>query len=288
MKFELEREGDSEMFEDLERYLKYHPQVTRFLFNPAGFTFLVGTLLFVGMFLGWLAIFLLDPPAAYAMVATLGAEVFPGKEFATGIGLGFGLHPLIVFGIVFTQDLITTSWVYPLFYVFRQRQAGKDTFFGYVFQKMEGDAKKNERFVKKWGAWGVFLFMLVPFAVNGPLVGAIVGKIAGIRTRYILPALVGATALTTGYWTALWYYAGPVVYPIVHGPYGKWIHLGILLLFALFILWTARGFARDRARFRAAQERRARLEARGLHEETLYANTDAPRPTPKAEADRPA
>lgn len=279
MKFDvqLERDGDSEMFEDLQRYLKYHPGLTRFIFNPAGLTFVVGTLLFAGMMLGWLAIFLLDPTAAGAMMATLGTEIFPGKEVATAVGLGFGLHPIIVFGIVFVQDLITTSWVYPLFYVFRKKQAGRDNFFGYLFDKVERDAKKHERFVKKWGAWGLFLFMMIPFAVNGPLIGAILGKLAGIRTRNILPALVGATALTTAYWTALWHYAHDYVQPIVDGPYGTWIHAGFILAFLVLIGWMMLGFERDRREYRRAQALREELARRGQHSQTLYADAEPKR-----------
>jgi uncharacterized membrane protein len=288
MKFDvqLEREGDSEMFEELQRYLKYHPRVTRFVFNPAGLTFVVGSLLFVGMVLGWTAIVLLDPPVAGAMAATLGAEVFPGKELATAIGIGFGLHPVIVFGIVFLQDLITTSWVYPLFYIFRKRQSGRDNFFGYLFTKIERDAKRHETFIKNWGAWGLFAFMLIPFAVNGPLIGAILGKLVGIRTRYILPALVGATALTTGYWVALWHYAHDTMQRIVDGPYGTWIQLAFLLLFGGFVLWTAQGFLRDRREFKRIQAERQALSERRQHIQTIYAHPEAD--AGPADGDRPA
>jgi len=277
MKFDvqLEHDGDSEMFEDLNRYLKYHPKVTRFVFNPAGFTFVAGSFLFVGMVLGWLAIVLLDPPRAGQMAATLGVEIFPGKELATAVGLGYGLHPLIVFGIVFLQDLIATSWVYPLFYVLRKRQTGKDNFFGYLFTKIERDAKRHEDFIKKWGAWGLFAFMLIPFAVNGPLIGAVLGKLAGIRTRNILPALVGATALTTAYWVALWYYAHDFVAGIVDGPYGQWVHVGFALVIALFLFWMFLGFSRDRREFRRIQAEREALAQRRQHVQTIYAAPEA-------------
>src|ERR1041385_3619932 len=128
MKFEvqLEEEGDSEMFEDLARYLKYHPKLARFLFNPAGAMFVTGWFLFIGMGLGWLAITLIDPPRSAAIAATLGAGIFPGKEVATFLGVAPPpLPPLTVWGFVVTQDLITTMWVYPLFYLFRRKQAGR-------------------------------------------------------------------------------------------------------------------------------------------------------------------
>lgn len=272
MKFEvqLEEEGDSEMFEDLARYLKFHPGVARFLFNPAGFIFVVGLFLFLGMVIGWVAIFFIEPPTAGKMLATLLVEVFPGKEASIPLGLALGLHPVIVFGIVTLMDLITASWVYPLFYVFRRRQAGRQTFSGYLFSKMERNAKRHQRFIERYGGWGIFLFMLVPFAVNGPLIGAIIGKLAGVRTRYILPALAGATSLSTGAWTLLWHYAHDQAERIVSDYGGGWIAAGIAFVFALFILKNAIDFWRDVRHFREIQARRRELIRRQMHEQTLF------------------
>jgi uncharacterized membrane protein len=271
MKFEvqLERDGDSEMFEDLERYLKFHPSIARFLFNPAGFTFLIGWFLFFGMSLGWIGIFLLDPEAARRIALTLAAEVFPGKEAATALGITVGLNPVIVFGTVFVQDLITTMWVYPLFYLFRRNQAGKQNFFGYFFAKMERNAKKHQAFIEKWGAWGIFLFMLIPFAVNGPLIGAIVGKLAGIRTRFILPAVVGSTMISTAYWVALWFYAKDWTAKFVSEYGGGYIAVGIACLFVAFLAKTVLDFVRDLRHFREIQAKRRELVMRERHEQTL-------------------
>lgn len=271
MKFEvtLERDGDSEMFEDLARYLKFHPNLLRFLFNPAGFTFLIGWFLFLGMLIGWIGIWFLDPLAAAKIGATLAAEIFPGKEFAVPVGINLGLPPAIVFGAVFVQDLITTMWVYPLFYLFRRRHLGRQNFAGFFFAKMERNAKKHEQFIRRYGAWGVFLFMLVPFAVNGPLIGAIIGKLAGIRTRYILPAVVGATALTTGYWTLLWAFAQDHVQAFVDEYGGGWVVLTMVTVLVLYILKTLVEFRRDLKHFREIQRRRMTLLRQGGHEQTM-------------------
>lgn len=284
MKFEvtLERDGDSEMFEDLARYLKYHPNLLRFLFNPAGFTFLIGWGLFLGMIIGWIGIWFLDPLAAAKIGTTLVAEIFPGKEFAVPVGINLGLPPAIVFGVVFVQDLITTMWVYPLFYLVRRHNLGRRNFAGYFFSKMERNAQKHERFIRKFGAWGVFLFMLIPFAVNGPLIGAIIGKLAGIRTRYILPAVVGATALTTGYWTVLWAYAADHVQTFVDEFGGGWVALTVVSIFVLYILKTLIEFRRDLKHFREIQARRMALVGAVGHEQTLVVGESV-----ESESDRP-
>jgi hypothetical protein len=68
-------------------------------------------------------------------------------------------------------------------------------------RRFEAAAERHEKYVRRWGPLGVFTFMLMPFLVNGPLVGLLVGRIAGIRTRHLLLPVVGATAVGAGAWT---------------------------------------------------------------------------------------
>lgn len=280
MKFsvELEDEGDSELFEDLQRYLKYHPKVTRFLFNPAGLTFLVGWLLFIGNMFGLLTVLIIDPKIGAHIFAVMTTEVVAGREVAIPLGLELGVPALITWSIAATQDLITTSWVYPLFYLFRKQNLGKENFAGYFFAKMEKSAEKNKEFVERWGALGLFGFMLIPFAVNGPLIGAVLGKLAGIRTRYILPTVVLATITGTSLWTILYLLARPQVEAFTAaygGDWIKWAMAGLAFLILLRVLW---GFWRDAARYRRLRARREeRARRRGL-EQTLYAVHEAPEP----------
>lgn len=273
MKFEvqLEEEGDSEMFEDLARYVKYHPRLARFLFNPAGLTFLIGWFLFFGMAIGWIAIALLDPESGRKIALTVATEFFPGKEAAVFLGIVFlDLNPIIVWGISWIIDIITTTWAYPIFYLFRKRQAGRQTFFGYFFAKMERGAKRHQAKVEKYGGWGIFLFMLIPFAVNGSLIGAIVGKLAGVRTRYILPAVVGSTMVSSGYWVILWYFFEDQTKVFVATYGGPWIAIAIVTVFVLFLLKNVIEFVRDIRHFRAIQARRRELLSSQRHEQTLF------------------
>ncbi len=56
-------------------------------------------------------------------------------------------------------------------------------------------------FVHRWGGLGVFLFMLVPFLVNGPLVGAIAGRLTGLRTTDLMLPVVASTCIAAVAWT---------------------------------------------------------------------------------------
>lgn len=262
---QLEEEGDTELFEDLERYLRYHPRVTRFLFNPAGFIFIMGWILYVGMVIGWIGIWLVDKAAAEKCVAVVIAELTGGREAAIPLGIiTFGLPPLLVAGISFTQDLISTAWIYPAFYLFRERNVGRDNFAGYFFAKMEHKAEEHKEFIERYGAVGLFLFMLIPFAINGPLIGAIIGKLAGIRTRYILPTVILATFTATALWTGLWYFASGPTQRFIDRFGAGWIALGMATIFAFVILATVIGFMRDVRRYK--QLRRDRDAAAALDE----------------------
>lgn len=277
LEVQLEHEGDSKMFEDLERYLKYHPNLTRFLFNPAGFTFLIGWFLFFGMSLGLIAIFVINATVAGKILEVALLEITAGREVAIPAGIGLGVPVLVVWGISFTQDLITTAWIYPAFYLFRSRNVGKENFAGYFFQKMEKNAEKNKEFVEKYGAVGLFFFMLIPFAVNGPLIGAVIGKLAGIRTRYILPTVIMATFTATTAWTLAWYFADDAVQRFVDRFGGHWIALGMVAILLVVVGATILGFLRDIRHFRIIRARREELVRRAQVSETLYAEGESPR-----------
>jgi len=163
-----------------------------------------------------------------------------------------------VAGISFTQDLISTTWIYPAFYLYRKRNVGRENFAGYFFKRMEQKAEEHRAFIERYGAVGLYFFMLIPFAVNGPLIGAIIGKLAGIRTRYILPTVILATATATAAWTIAWYYAADQVSAFVEQYGGGWIAAAMIGAFLLVLSGTFIGFVKDMLQFR--REKRARAD----------------------------
>lgn len=282
---ELEREGDSELFDDLQRYLTRHPTLTRFFFNPAGFVFLFGLILSLGMILGWVGIWLVDGAQAGSVAAVAGLEIAAGREVAIPAGLQeYGLPALLVFGISSVQDLVTTTYIYPAFYFFRKHNLGRQNFFGYFFERMAKKAERNKPFIERYGAAGLFLFMLIPFAVNGPLIGAIIGKLAGIRTRYILPTVILSTFTATAAWTALWVYTGPRVEAFTESFGGeKYVSYAMYGIVVIVLLGTVIGFLRDLRRFRRIKAHRERVPPPARHDQTLYAQEAEAPPAAKSE-----
>lgn len=148
-----------------------------------------------------LALFLFDPLQARGLLAGVGAELISGREGGVPVGLAAGAHALFVWQGSFLQDFGTAFTGYPIFLYFLHKYHDKDWYIMRKLRRMEDAAQENETYVKRWGPMGIGAFMLVPFLVNGPFVGLVVGRMAGIRTQKLLPIVVGATIITAAAWT---------------------------------------------------------------------------------------
>jgi uncharacterized membrane protein len=148
-----------------------------------------------------LLIGVVDPHLARVLAGAAVTEAFAGREGGIPVGLAQGAPRILVFQYSAMQDLGTAFLVYPLFLRLIHRTGGEDGFFVGRIRRIEAAAERHEQYVRRWGPLGVFLFMLLPFLVNGPLVGLLAGRIAGIRTRHLLLPVIGATVVGAGAWT---------------------------------------------------------------------------------------
>lgn len=148
-----------------------------------------------------LFLFLFDPSQARALLAGVAAELVSGREGGIPVGLAAGAHALFVWPGSFLQDLGTAFTGYPVFLYFLHKYHDKDWNLMRKLRRMEDSAEESESYVKRWGPLGIGAFMLVPFLVNGPFVGLVVGRMAGIATHKLLPIVVAATIITAAAWT---------------------------------------------------------------------------------------
>lgn len=164
---------------------------------------LIGFGLFCWGLLAALVLFLFsfDPEQGRALLAGIGAELLSGREGGVPVGLAAGAHALFVWQGSFLQDLGTAFTGYPIFLYFLHKYHDKDWYLMRKLRRIEAAAESHEKYVKKWGPLGIGAFMLVPFLVNGPFVGLVLGRIAGIRTHKLLPVVVASTILTAAAWT---------------------------------------------------------------------------------------
>lgn len=189
--------------------------------------FLVALLLLGLLVVETVLIALVSAELARAIVSAVATEVVAGREGGIPVALSGGVPPLIAFQYSVSQDLAWAFLVYPLFLRFIHRYRDHPNVFARRLRRIEDSALEHEAYVERWGPMGVFLFMLLPFLVNGPLVGLVLGRLGGIRTRNLLLPVVAASVVASGAWTFL--YDRMFAFADAFDPrLGRWIALGVV------------------------------------------------------------
>jgi uncharacterized membrane protein len=141
------------------------------------------------------------PQQGMALWRAVAVEMVAGREAAIPIALRGGVPRWMVAQVSATQDIGVVCLAYPLFLHLMHRFEHRDNWLMTRMRRIQKDADGNRGLVHRWGGFGVFLFMLVPFLVNGPLVGAIAGRLTGMTTRDLMLPVVAATCIAAVAWT---------------------------------------------------------------------------------------
>lgn len=158
-------------------------------------------------------------------------EIFSGREAGIPVALQGGAPPWLVAQVSFTQDVAAAAIAYPLFLWALHHYHDRDNFFMRRLRRIESAAARHEAYVHRWGPVAVFGFMLVPFAINGPLAGGILGRLAGIPTHYLYLPVIGATAVAALSWT----YAYDTLFRVVDDVDGRIAPLATVAILALVV-----------------------------------------------------
>ncbi len=166
-----------------------------------GRIWLAGVALLMLLALEFVLILILWPGQVQGLLWGLLAEVVTGREGGIPVGIAAGAPRILVWQISFTQDLGGALFAFPLFLLLLHRYHDRDNWFMRRVRRIEEAADRHQAYVHRWGPLGLGLFMLMPFLVNGPLVALIVGRLAGMRTRDVLPPVIIVTIIVAGAWT---------------------------------------------------------------------------------------
>ncbi|HUR24483.1 MAG TPA: small multi-drug export protein [Candidatus Thermoplasmatota archaeon] len=136
-----------------------------------------------------------------ALWRAVAVEVVAGREAAIPIAISGGVPRWMIAQVSATQDIGVVCLAYPLFLRLMHRFRDRQTWLMTRLRRIQKDADEHRGLVRRWGGFGVFLFMLVPFLVNGPLVGAIAGRLTGMTTKDLMLPVVAATCIAALAWT---------------------------------------------------------------------------------------
>lgn len=130
--------------------------------------------------------------------AAMLAELVTGREAAIPLALVTGIPAWMVAFTSIAQNLALAALLVPLAH---QSMAGfdRESFAGRFMQGLHDSAA--ERLPKGSNAVALFVFMLVPFVANGPVLAGLIGVMAGLPLRRLVPAVVLAVIITATAWT---------------------------------------------------------------------------------------
>ncbi len=151
---------------------------------------------------------------------------------AAGISYGFsaGLDDSIIIMLNIIIELITVLLIYPLF-VFSWNKSSKISGLEAFFSKVKALRSKHSVFFEKYGRYGLFLFVWFPFWMTGPVVGAIIGFLIGIKHYHTLFIVISGTSLAIVVWT---YFLKELLALLSHlSIYAPYILLGLFIAIAL-------------------------------------------------------
>jgi len=123
----------------------------------------------------------------------------PFGEARAGIPYGelVGLPILLVFVIGLTANLL----VFPVFYKmieFSNKHFFKNKYYKKSAIYLSSRARaKTKTIIKKYGVWGLMIFVMIPLPVTGAYIGTIAAYIFGISYRKSLIAISGGITISS-------------------------------------------------------------------------------------------
>ena len=133
------------------------------------------------------------------VVGMIGTHLLFGR--AAGLAFGYavkiGQTEIIVINIII--EIILVLLIYPLF-VFSYKNLLQIEFLERFFKKVEHLKNNHYEQFNKYGIYGLFLFVFVPFWMTGPVVGAIIGFLIGLRHQTIITVVCLGTSFAIVLW----------------------------------------------------------------------------------------
>jgi len=146
-----------------------------------------------------------------------------------GLSVDFSEALIIVINIVI--ELITVMIIYPLF-VYSWKRSLKISALHNFFSKVKALRLKYSDFFEKYGKYGLFVFVWFPFWMTGPVVGAIIGFLIGLKHYHTMFIVSFGTSLAIVVWT---YFLKEIMLLLTHiSEYAPYILLALFIAIAVF------------------------------------------------------
>lgn len=140
------------------------------------------------------------PTQAIAALLAVGAFYYSGQFGAMPLGLAAGGDPVIVGSFVWIADMAGLLVFFPITQFGVDRLANHPGVFAKWIRAMQMRGHRRRGFIQKYGPFGLFVFTALPFLFNSPILGCVIGRLAGIWPRRTLFAVGSAVTVMSFVW----------------------------------------------------------------------------------------
>lgn len=167
-----------------------------------------GRILVLGLALSLLyAIFLVvsyftSPQNFQVFIGMTATNILFGRAAGMSFGYALDFGHLVVLPVNLAIESILVLLVYPLF-VFSWQRLLVIRALERFMQRVEEAAERHKEKIQRYGIPSLFLFVLFPFWMTGPVVGCVIGFFLGLRPWINIGIVLSATALACLGWAIL-------------------------------------------------------------------------------------
>jgi len=144
----------------------------------------------------------LAPDAAFVYIVMGGLNLTVGRAAGMSFGYASGLGHAEVIPLNMLIESIQVIVVYPLFALTWTHLIDTPRWTA-MMNRMTAAAQAHRSQIQRYGIVGLFFFVFTPFWMTGPVVGAIIGFLIGLRTATNLTVVLVATYVAICVWALL-------------------------------------------------------------------------------------
>lgn len=127
------------------------------------------------------------------------SNLFVGRVPALSFGYAANLPHFVVIGTNVITELILVTIIYPLF-IFSFKGVLKVKVLEDFFSEVKTKKLQHQDKFDKYGKFGLFIFVFIPFWMTGPIVGAMIGFLIGLEHYTIMIVVFIATTIAISLW----------------------------------------------------------------------------------------
>ena len=203
-----------------------------FFSSQEGKIFLVGIVLLFVYIISIIFTYIYSVDDANPLVVMSVTNFFFG--LAAGISYGYTteLNDGVILLMNMLVEFIMVLIIYPLFVLSWNKSVDIELLKNF-FMNVKMQREKYKDYFEKYGKYGLFLFVWFPFWMTGPVIGALIGFLIGIKHYTTILIVLSGTSLAIVIWT---YFLKEVMLVLnevsLHAPY---IVLGLIIIVAVVI-----------------------------------------------------